>query len=85
MILLIGLIVIQKQIHFVKEKDLGFDKEQLVRIDINREMQNRDALKQQIDQLPFVQNSSYSLGAPGSINTRMASNQSDKDNRNNFV
>jgi len=80
MILLIGLIVIQKQIHFVKEKDLGFDKEQLVRIDINREMQNRDALKQQIDQLPFVQNSSYSLGAPGSINTRMASNQSDKDN-----
>jgi putative ABC transport system permease protein len=79
--LLIGLIVIQKQIHFVKEKDLGFDKEQLVRIDINRDMTNRDALKHQIDQLSFVKNSSYSLGAPGSIYTRMSSNIDD----NNFT
>nr|WP_321353982.1 ABC transporter permease [uncultured Draconibacterium sp.] len=78
--LLIGLIVIQKQIHFVKAKDLGFNKEQLVRIDFNKKAQNINALKQQIDQFPFVQNSSFSQGAPGSIYSIMSSDISDKDN-----
>ncbi len=79
MMLLIGLIIIQKQIHFVKDKDLGFDKEQLVRIDYTKGAQNIDAMKQRIDQLAFVQNSSLSHGAPGSIYNKMSSNTKDKN------
>nr|WP_319998576.1 ABC transporter permease [uncultured Draconibacterium sp.] len=82
MMLLIGLIVIQKQIHFVKDKDLGFDKEQLVRIDYSRGAQNIDAMKQRIDQLAFVKNSSLSHGAPGSIYNKMST---DTKGQNNFV
>jgi putative ABC transport system permease protein len=78
--LLIGLIVIQKQIHYVKSTDLGFDKEQLIRIDFRKDMKNIDALKQQIDQLPFVQNSSLSHGAPGSVYTTMTSDLNDINN-----
>ena len=78
--LLIGLMVIQKQIRYVKTKDLGFDKEQLVRIDFRKDMQNTDAFKQQIDQLPFVKNSSLSHGAPGSIYATMSSDLHDKNN-----
>ena len=78
--LLIGLIVIQKQIRYVKSTDLGFDSEQLVRIDFRKGMKNIDALKQQIDQLPFVQNSSLSHGAPGSVYMSMSSDLSDKNN-----
>ncbi len=80
MMLLIGLIVIQKQIYFVKVKDLGFNKEQLVRIDFNRNASTIDAMKQQIDQLAFVQNSSLTHGAPGSIYNKMSSNTKDKNN-----
>jgi putative ABC transport system permease protein len=79
--LLIGLFVIQKQIHYVKSTDLGFDKEQLIRIDFRKDMESIDALKQRIDQLPFVQNSSLSLGAPGSVYMIM---DSDLSNKNNF-
>ncbi len=79
MVLLIGLIVIQKQIHYVKSKDLGFDKEQLLRIDFKKDMQNSDALKQRIDQLPFVQNSSLSFGAPGNVYMTITSDLSDKN------
>ncbi|MGQ8337414.1 ABC transporter permease [Sunxiuqinia sp. A32] len=78
--LLIGLMVIQKQIHYVKSTDLGFDKEQLVRIDFRKDMINIDAMKQQIDQLPFVQNSTLSHGAPGSIYMTMSSDIHDKNN-----
>ncbi len=78
--LLIGLIVIQKQIHYVKSTELGFDKEQLVRIDFRKDMKNIDAMKQRIDQLPFVQNSTLSLGAPGSVYMKMSSDLSDKNN-----
>jgi len=78
--LLIGLMAIQKQIHFVKSKDLGFDKEQLMRVDIRKDMKNSVALKQRIDQLPFVQNSTLSLGAPGSIYSIMTSDIHDKNN-----
>ncbi len=79
--LLIGLFVIQKQIHYVKSTDLGFDKEQLVRIDFRKDMESVDALKQRIDQLPFVQNSSLSLGSPGSVYMIM---DSDLSGENNF-
>jgi putative ABC transport system permease protein len=78
--LLIGLIVIQKQIYFVKSTDLGFDKEHLMRIDFQKDMKNVDALKQRIDQLPFVQNSACSLGAPGGVYMTMSSDLSDKSN-----
>ncbi len=78
--LVIGLIVIQKQIYFVKTKDLGFDKEQLMRIDFDKNAQNTNALKQQIDQLPFVQNTSFSNGAPGSIYSIMTNDIHAKNN-----
>ena len=80
MILLIGLLVIQKQIHFVKDKDLGFDRELLVRIDFNKNAPNKNVLKQQIDQLSFVQNSSFSQGAPGRIYNKMGSNIPNSEN-----
>lgn len=78
--LLTGLMMIQKQLHFVKSADMGFDKERLVRIDFGKKFKGQVALKQQINQLPFVQNCSFSNGAPGSIFTKMTSDLHEKEN-----
>jgi len=68
-----------KQLNFVKQADLGFDKELLVRIDIPYYFKNLDALRQEIDKLPFVSKTAFSNGCPGQINLRMGSNTGEDD------
>ncbi len=74
--LLISMIIISKQIAFVKHSDIGFKKEQLVRINlpIMPLEEKARAFKSKINQLSFVESSSLSNGVPGMINYTGSSN-----------
>jgi len=71
LILLISLILIQKQLTYVKTTDLGFNKELLLNLSIPEDFHNKSALKQQINNLSFVKSSSYSQGGPGFVRIGM--------------
>ena len=66
-------IVIFKQLNFVKHSNLGFDKELLVRIDLPYKFKNSGAFKQEIGKLSFVKSSTLSAGCPGMIQNIMTS------------
>ena len=66
--------VIFKQLNYVKNADLSFDRELLLRIDLPFKFPGVETLKQETDKLPFVKSSTLSAGCPGMINTRMGSN-----------
>lgn len=74
-VLLIGFVMIQKQLHYVKMTNIGFNKELLLRLDIGDNFKGKEALKQQIEHCPFVKSSSYSHGGPGAIRMGMESNK----------
>jgi putative ABC transport system permease protein len=67
-------LIIFKQLGFVKNYDLGFDKELLVRVDLPYNHPNLVTLKKESEKFPFVKNSTLSFGSPGMINNRMGSN-----------
>lgn len=66
-------IIIFRQLHFVKHSDSGFDRELLLRINIPYRFQQTDALRKELDNLAFVTGTSLSSGCPGMINHRMDS------------
>jgi len=66
-------IVIFKQLNFVKHSSLGFDKELLLRIDLPYKFQNSGAFKQETGKLSFVKGGSLSAGCPGMIQNTMTS------------
>ena len=68
--LLICLFFINKQLHFAKHADLGFQKENIIYLKLNSNLKLANALKSEIEKLPFVQSSSISQGIPGIINAR---------------
>ena len=70
--------IIFKQLSFVKHSDLGFDREMLIRIDIPYQFQQTNTFRQEIDKLPFVKSSSLSSGCPGMINNKYGSNSGEK-------
>jgi putative ABC transport system permease protein len=74
-VLLIGFVVIQKQLNYVKTTDMGFNKECLLRLDIGDNFKEKETLKQQIDHTPFVKSASFSHGGPGAIRMGMGSNK----------
>ncbi len=67
-------LVIFKQINFVKHSELGFDRESLLRIDLPYQFKYSDAFKQETAKRSFVKSSTLSLGCPGMINMRIGSN-----------
>jgi putative ABC transport system permease protein len=71
-------LIIFKQLEFVKNHDLGFNKELLVRIDLPFNHPNLATLKKETEKFPFVKNSTLSFGCPGMINNRMGSNTGEK-------
>ncbi|HEY4788513.1 MAG TPA: ABC transporter permease, partial [Bacteroidales bacterium] len=77
--LLIGFVVIQKQLHYVKMTDIGFNKEGLLRLDIGDNFKGKEALKQQIGHCSFVKSTSFSHGGPGAIRMSMGSNKEGKN------
>jgi putative ABC transport system permease protein len=83
-VLLISLILIQKQLHYVKTADLGFNKELLLKLELPRDFKNYSALKQQIDNLSFVKSSSFSEGSPGTVRIGMSVPELDQTNFNCF-
>lgn len=75
--LIICLVVILKQIDFVKHRDAGFAKEQLLRVDLPN-IQEKDMAKTRLlmdrwRQSPYFLNLSVTSGAPGQINWHMGS------------
>ena len=65
--------LIFKQLQFVKYHDLGFNEEHLVRIEIPYLFENQKALKNETAKLPFVTGNALSNGYPGNINLSMGS------------
>ncbi len=65
--------LIFKQLQYVKHHDLGFNKEHLVRLELPYLFKNQKALKNEVGKLPFVTGSALSNGYPGHINMSMGS------------
>ena len=65
--------LIFKQLQYVKHHDLGFDQEHLVRVELPYLFKNQKALKNEVSKLPFVTGSALSNGYPGHINLSMGS------------
>jgi putative ABC transport system permease protein len=68
--LIICLFFINKQLHFAKHTDLGFQKGNIIYLKLNSSLKLANALKSEIEKLPFVQSSSISQGIPGIINAQ---------------
>ncbi len=67
-VLIIGTITVYKQLQFMKNKDLGFQKEQVVLFDLKGDArQNQDEFRQKLLQSPYIQQVSFSQGFPGRI------------------
>ena len=65
-VLVIGAIVITYQLQFFQNKDLGFDKESVLVVDIhgNESSEKKALLKNKIQQLPFVKEATLSSSIP---------------------
>ena len=74
----IGLIavvlIIFRQLHFVKNSDPGFERELLLRINIPYRFQQTEALRKELGNLAFVKSTTLSSGCPGMINHKMDNN-----------
>lgn len=75
--LLICLFLINKQLHFAKYADLGFQKENIIYLKLNGKLKLANTLKSEIEKLPFVQSSSISQGIPGIINAQLGPKSED--------
>jgi len=71
-VLLVSLFTMNKQLGYVHNFNLGFDKEHLIRIDLGF-TGGRQAFKQTVDQYAFVESSALSNGSPGWVNTTSGS------------
>ncbi len=69
-ILIFATSVVLKQLHYIKNKDLGFQKEHIVYMEIarNRSIRdNKEAFKNGLMQHPKIHNVTYSQGRPGLV------------------
>lgn len=71
-------IIIYKQLDFVKHSDTGFNKELLMRINIPYKYQQVNALQQELGKLSLVRSSTLSQGCPGMINHKMGTDTGEK-------
>lgn len=68
--IIVSLIVITRQIHYVKNKDFGFSTEQLIEIPYHwRAADRADMIKSELATIPGVRSVCYSHGIPGAIQT----------------
>ena len=64
-LLIIGTLIVYKQLRYILNKDLGLDRENVVFIEMEEElMENRDVYKHELGQLPGVAAVSFSSGNP---------------------
>jgi len=67
-------LIVFKQLDYVKNSDPGFNNELLMRINIPYNFRQTSTLRQELEKLPFVANTTMSSGCPGMINHRMDGN-----------
>ncbi len=77
-VLMAVVFALYQQISYSKNADLGFQKEQLLRLKLPMEFKSQDAFKQQLNNLPFCQSVTLSRGVPGSVNMYMGDTQNGK-------
>ena len=77
--LIFCIIVIQRQINFVKHDNLGFNKEQLLRINPPVESAKAAVLMNKLREYPAITSLCASNGVPGEIHLTMGSGIKDKD------
>jgi putative ABC transport system permease protein len=77
-VLIVCIIVIQRQINFVKRADLGFDKEQLLRVDLpfsfsDKDISRGNVLVNRLREYPAIKSISASQCVPGDVHFSMGS------------
>jgi putative ABC transport system permease protein len=84
-ILIFCVIIVQRQIKYVKHKDAGFNKELLLRLDLpnlpENDAQKAKVLKEELGKSPYIKNLSVTCGVPGEIKWSMGSNM-ENNNKN---
>ena len=65
--LIMATLIVTKQVRFMRDKDLGFDQDGVVMIDIP-DQQNLEQLRTELMRSPDISKVSFSLGAPTSVN-----------------
>jgi putative ABC transport system permease protein len=85
-ILIFCVIVVQRQINYVKHKNPGFNEEQLLRLDIpnitESDLPKTKVLLEEFRKSPYIINLTVSEGVPGEIRMTMGSNM--ENNKNNI-
>ncbi|WP_045025664.1 ABC transporter permease [Draconibacterium sediminis] len=71
--------LIFKQLQYVKHYDLGFNEEHLLRVELPWLSENQTTLRNEFSDLPFVSGSALSNGYPGLINMSMGSGVEDDE------
>jgi predicted permease len=70
-LLIIGTIVVAAQMHFFRQKDVGFRKDAVVTVPVpNTDFAQRELLREKFNRIPGVQGVSFSSGAPMSTDGR---------------
>ena len=81
--LIIAALIINQQVDYIQTKDLGFDKENVLVIQNDREIDERRAeFQNQLAQQPMVLNSSFTTGIPGLPQYMRRDFTKDGDNNN---
>jgi len=70
-ILIVSVLIVRRQIQYVKHQDLGFNQEQLLRLDIpwlkDQDMNKTSVLASELKKSPYIRDASVSQGVPGDI------------------
>ncbi|QGY44682.1 FtsX-like permease family protein [Maribellus comscasis] len=70
--LIIASVTVIKQVHFMRETDLGFSKEQTLVIRLNDEIKkNIEVFKNKLNDSPFINDYAFSRAVPGQAQERM--------------
>ena len=77
-ILIFCVLIVQRQIRYVKHKNAGFNKELLLRVDLpnilENEVQKTKVLMEEFGKSPYIKSQTVTCGVPGQIPMSMGSN-----------
>jgi putative ABC transport system permease protein len=63
--LIISTLIINKQLNFITDKDLGYKKENFIKIEQANFVKDKDTFKQELMNIPGVKDASFASGFPG--------------------
>jgi putative ABC transport system permease protein len=78
-------LIIFRQLNFVKHSDPGFNRELLLRINIPYKYKHTDVLRTEVGKLPFIKSTALSMGCPGMINLKSGSTYDEKNIDINWI